>query len=66
MNKELEIGQRVRLNRNTYWDTESKINPLYCNGTVIECGGLVLVKWDNEVENDYSPYDEDLVPVEEE
>lgn len=66
MNKELGVGQRVRLNSNTIWDTTSDSNPLDCNGTVTDFDGWVRVKWDNGVENAYRPYDEDLIPVEEE
>lgn len=66
MNKELEIGQRVRLSPNTRWDTTKEQNPLFCNGTVVDYYGWILVEWDNNTENEYKPYDEDLIPVEEE
>lgn len=66
MNKELEIGQRVRLSSNTLWAT-GDYNPLDCFGTVVESpDGWTGVEWDNGCSNAYKPYDEDLIPVEEE
>lgn len=66
MNKELEIGQRVRFNSsNSNWEVSTH-NPYGGFGTIQESpDGWVWVKWDNGFENAYRPYDEDLVPVEE-
>lgn len=66
MNKLLESGQRVYFNTNSRWKIGEN-NPKDCFGTVQDSpDGWVWVKWDNGYENAYRPYDEDLVPVEEE
>ena len=65
MNKGLDIGQRVRFNTNSRWEV-SNSNPTHCFGTIQDPpDDWVWVKWDNDYENAYRPYDEDLIPVEE-
>ena len=65
MNKTLEVGDIVTLSLDTSWDL-GKDNPIGINGKVYDIEYLVRVKWDNGYENEYRPYDEDLIAVEEE
>ena len=69
MNKDLQIGQRVRLSENHEWDVTDYGNgfgnPTDCDGTVnlIDDQGWVSVNWDNDRHNNYAPYDSDLIPI---
>ena len=67
MNKELQIGQRVRLSESSYWVNKSLgNNPVDQSGTVIGFTviGWVIVDWDVGCDNTYRPTDSDLIPVE--
>lgn len=70
MNKDLQIGQRVRLSEDHQWDRTSHDNgfgnPTDCDGTVnrIDDQGWLCVDWDNGRYNNYAPFDDDLIPVE--
>ena len=69
MNKDLQIGQRVRLSEDHEWD-RNYTNPTHCDGIVIDPAiiddaiGWVYVDWDNGGFNSYKPTDDDLIPVE--
>lgn len=69
MNKDLQIGQRVRLSASHCWE-RNDANPTHCDGTVIDPAsiggttGWVYVDWDNGGFNSYVPEDDDLIPVE--
>ena len=67
MNKDLQIGQRVRLSEDSYWINNSPgNNPVDRSGTVtgVTDSGWVSVDWDVGIYNDYRPTDSDLIPVE--
>lgn len=72
MNKDLQIGQRVRLSEDHEWTHDGDVtdygygsgNPTNCDGTVDNVYEYWLgVKWDNGYHNSYRRDDSDLIPV---
>ena len=67
MNKDLQVGQRVRLSEDSYWIRHgSGNNPTCVNGVMVGFAptGWVIVRWDSGYDNRYCPTDSDLIPVE--
>ena len=67
MNKDLQVGQRVRLSEDSYWINNSLgNNPVDRSGTVtgFTDSGWVIVDWDVGRDNTYRSTDSDLIPVE--
>ncbi len=76
MNKNLKIGDRVRLSKNSIWvNPWSRRNPENYLGTVVEALKdpvidpkfaleWINVLWDNGYDNNYDPNDSDLIKQE--
>lgn len=67
MNKDLQVGQRVKLSPDSTW-CGGDTNPLDCEGEVVASdhgfrGEWVRVKWANGEKNAYRPKDSDLIPL---
>lgn len=64
MNKDLQVGQRVKLSPSTRWSIRDT-NPLDCEGTVARnlYKGWTRVNWDNGFDNSYLLNDDDLIPL---
>lgn len=64
MNKDIQVGSRVKLSEDTKW-TISDYNPIGVLGTVIDVDSWVEVDWDNGEWNSYQGCHDDLIVVEE-
>lgn len=63
MNKDLQIGQRVRLSDDHRW-TRDCTNPTDCDGLVDSVTEeWVGIEWENGYHNSYKSHDSDLIPV---
>ena len=62
MNKDLQIGQRVRLSEDHCWMRDCT-NPTDCEGLVEDVDSWICVGWDNGEWSAYDANDSDLIPV---
>lgn len=63
MNKELEVGDIVRLHPDHEWSA-SDANPVGIDGVVVNVQFYIDVEWDNGTWNAYLPHHSDLIKQE--
>lgn len=64
MNKDLKVGQRVKLSPDSMWNNGGPDDPINVGGVIYrDPDAWVWVKWDNGHASVYNLDDSDLIPV---